>query len=173
MIEDRAADAEYQAELWKAILYATRKTGLVMDQYSYLKASEADRLAYDIALQECSDASPSDIKLSTVWVPMRDGTRLATDLYLPPVGRAPAVAVRTPYGRNTDDNAFLAGLLCLARRGYAVVSQDCRGTGSSEPDRWDYYMFESEDGYDLIEWVTRQDWFGGFIGSCGGAFLNP
>ena len=59
-----AADAEYEAELWKAMVYATRKTGLVMDQYSYLKASAADRLEYDMALQECSDASPSDIKLS-------------------------------------------------------------------------------------------------------------
>lgn len=63
LMERLAADAEYQAELWKAMVYATRKTGLVMDQYSYLKASAADRLAYDMALQECSDASPSDIKL--------------------------------------------------------------------------------------------------------------
>ena len=63
-MEQLAADAEYDAELWKAMVYATKKTGLVMDQYSYLKASAADRLEYDMALQECSDASPSDIKLS-------------------------------------------------------------------------------------------------------------
>ena len=63
VMEQHAAEAEYQAEVWKAMVYATRKTGLVMDQYSYIKASAADRLAYDMALQECSDASPSDCKL--------------------------------------------------------------------------------------------------------------
>lgn len=62
-LEQIANEAEYQAELWKAIVYSTRKTGLVLDQFSYLRASEADRLAYDMALQECSDASPSEIKL--------------------------------------------------------------------------------------------------------------
>jgi Domain of unknown function (DUF1611_C) P-loop domain/X-Pro dipeptidyl-peptidase (S15 family) len=44
----------------------------------------------------------AEIKCETVFVPMRDGTRLATDLYLPPARPAPTVAMRTPYGRNMD-----------------------------------------------------------------------
>src|SRR5579862_5046347 len=71
----------------------------------------------------------SAIKYQTVWVEMRDGVRLATDLYLPPVNAAPVIAVRTPYDRGMDDYGFVATLLSFARRGYAVVSQDCRGTG--------------------------------------------
>ena len=101
---------------------------------------------------------------------MRDGTRLATDLYLPPEQPAPVIAMRTPYLRDMDKSVHL--FMAFARRGYGVVSQDCRGTGKSEPDTWDYYMYESEDGYDLAEWITRQPWFGGFIGSCGGSYVG-
>jgi hypothetical protein len=112
----------------------------------------------------------SEIRCQTVEVPMRDGVRLATDVYLPPVTPAPAVAVRTPYSRGMD--SFVSVLMSFARRGYAVVSQDCRGTGGSEPDHWDYYMYEPEDGYDFVEWVSRQEWFDGFLGSCGSSYVG-
>jgi uncharacterized protein len=111
-----------------------------------------------------------DIKVSTVMVPMRDGVRLATDLYLPPRTPAPAVVMRTPYERDQDAN--VGAFMSLARRGFAIVSQDCRGTGASEPDFWDYYVREPEDSYDLIEWITRQDWYDGFIGSTGGSYVG-
>src|SRR5215813_10086944 len=45
--------------------------------------------------------APAQISRETVLVPMRDGIRLATDVYRPPVSTAPAIAVRTPYGRAT------------------------------------------------------------------------
>lgn len=111
-----------------------------------------------------------DIKISTVMVPMRDGIRLATDLYLPPRTPAPAVVMRTPYERDSDAN--VGAFISLARRGFAVVSQDCRGTGGSEPDYWDYYLREPEDSYDLVEWITHQDWYDGFIGSTGGSYVG-
>jgi predicted acyl esterase len=111
-----------------------------------------------------------DIKISTVMVPMRDGIRLATDLYLPPRTPAPAVVMRTPYERDQDAN--VGAFMSLARRGFAVVSQDCRGTGGSEPDFWDYYLREPQDSYDLVEWITHQDWYDGFIGSTGGSYVG-
>jgi len=114
--------------------------------------------------------SQMQIGLETVQVPMRDGVLLATDLYLPPVLPAPVIVTRTPYIRNNDRT--VAASTAFARRGYAVVVQDCRGTGDSEPDHWDYYMFESEDGYDTVEWITRQSWYDGFIGSCGGSYVG-
>lgn len=113
-----------------------------------------------------------DIRCESVKVNMRDGTRLATDVYLPPKLPAPVIAVRTPYGRSREFRGFAAALFAFARRGYVVVSQDCRGTGDSEPDSWDYYMYEAEDSYDLIEWISKQSWFGGFIGSCGGSYVG-
>lgn len=114
----------------------------------------------------------SAISCRTIQVAMRDGTRLATDVYLPPTLPAPVVVIRTPYGRDWEAYGQAAAMLALARRGYAVVSQDCRGTGASEPDSWDYFVFEPEDGYDTIEWITRQDWYGGFIGAWGGSYVG-
>jgi predicted acyl esterase len=113
--------------------------------------------------------SASDIRRETVWVPMRDGIQLATDLYVPPRIPAPAIAMRTPYGRAHVKSAET--LIAIARRGYIVVSQDCRGTGESEPDTWDYYVYEREDSFDFVEWISRQPWFEGFLGSCGSSYL--
>jgi len=53
-----------------------------------------------------------------------------------------------------------------------VISQDCRATGDSEPDSWDYYMYESEDSSDFVEWISQQDWFDGFLGACGGSYAG-
>ena len=111
---------------------------------------------------------PAAISRQTVLVPMRDGIRLATDVYLPPTGRAPAIALRTPYGRATQEATFLA----LACAGYAVVAQDCRGTGDSEPDQWDFYVYERADSLDFVSWVTGQDWYAGFLGSLGGSYVG-
>lgn len=112
----------------------------------------------------------SEIQCKTAWVSMRDGVRLATDLYIPPKLPAPVIARRTPYGRAQDK--FVAAYFAFACRGYIVVSQDCRGTGDSEPEAWDYYMYEAEDGVDLAQWVSEQSWFGGFLGTCGGSYVG-
>jgi predicted acyl esterase len=102
------------------------------------------------------------------WVTMRDGIRLATDLYLPPKTPAPVIAVRTPYGRS----AMSPALETFARHGYAVIAQDCRGTGDSEPDHWDTYIYEREDSFDCVEWIVGQSWCDGFVAACGGSYLG-
>src|SRR6185437_12267750 len=109
------------------------------------------------------------IHRETVWVAMRDGVRLATDVYLPTNGPAPTIAVRTPYGRAHEKLG--PALQVLAQHGYAAVSQDCRGTGDSEPDTWDYYVFERDDSFDLVEWIASQAWFDGFLGGSGGSYM--
>jgi uncharacterized protein len=111
---------------------------------------------------------PAAISVQTVLVPMRDGIRLATDVYLPPGGPGPALAMRTPYGRGALRDLFLS----LACAGYAVISQDCRGTGDSEPDHWDFYIYERADSLDFVSWVTGQDWYGGFLGALGGSYVG-
>jgi len=133
-------------------------------------APEFAELLREPAKMAAPDFTVPDVKIATVMVPMRDGIRLATDLYLPPELPAPVVVMRTPYERDQDAN--VGAFISLARRGFAVVAQDCRGTGGSEPDFWDYYVREPEDGYDLVEWITQQDWFDGFIGSTGGSYVG-
>jgi putative CocE/NonD family hydrolase len=110
----------------------------------------------------------SEIRRETVYVTMRDGVRLATDLYVPPLDTAPGIAMRTPYGRARHAEAFMI----FARHGYIVIAQDCRGTGDSEPEYWDYSLYEREDGHDFVEWVTRQPWFDGFLAGCGGSYVG-
>jgi predicted acyl esterase len=103
---------------------------------------------------------------------MRDGVSLATDIYLPPVQSGPVIVMRSPYGRNVDGGGLVGSFVAFARRGYIVVAQDCRGTGESEPDSWDYYVYESEDGIDLVDWIVAQPWYGGFIASCGASYTG-
>lgn len=114
--------------------------------------------------------SVAQIRRETVRVTMRDGVRLATDVYLPPTCPAPAIAIRTPYGRSRVKEA--GAFLSFARRGYVVISQDVRGTGDSEPESWDYYVHEREDSFDFVEWIVKQAWFGGFLGACGGSYVG-
>jgi predicted acyl esterase len=134
------------------------------------------KVAPDLAVLLTVGAEPTpvleegEIRRETVRVAMRDGVLLATDLYLPPQRPAPSVILRTPYGRASD--VLVTVLYAFARQGYAVVSQDCRGTGESEPAIWDYYVWESEDGYDCVEWLRKQPWCGDFLGACGGSYVG-
>lgn len=120
--------------------------------------------------QEIAETYPaSAIRQKTVRVAMRDGISLATDLYFPPSTPAPVIAIRTPYDRALPD--LVKVLIAAAQRGYVVLCQDCRGTGDSEPDHWDYYVFEREDSFDFVDWIASQNWSDGFLGSFGGSYL--
>jgi predicted acyl esterase len=105
----------------------------------------------------------------TVMVPMRDGVRLATDVYLPAGnGPWPAVAHRTPYNRQRDQQeAAAAG---FTGRGYAYVAQDWRGQFGSE-GTYDTLRAElnENDGYDSVEWIAAQPWCNGKVGLVGGS----
>jgi putative CocE/NonD family hydrolase len=95
----------------------------------------------------------------TIMVPMRDGVRLATDVYVPDgAGPFPAILERTPYGRahlrrtekSVAEPTPLDGPALAARftaRGYAVVLQDCRGRHGSE-GRFVKYLSDADDGFD-------------------------
>jgi uncharacterized protein len=108
------------------------------------------------------------ISRDTVHVQVRDGVRLSTDLYFPPVLPAPVVITRTPYGRRADK--LVRSLLDFARRGYVAISQDCRGTGDSEPTQWHFSVYEYEDGADVLDWIVDQSWHNGFTCAFGGSY---
>ncbi|MBE0659335.1 MAG: CocE/NonD family hydrolase [Bryobacteraceae bacterium] len=101
-------------------------------------------------------------------VAMRDGVRLATDLYHPSTaGPHPAIIVRTPY--NKDEGKLIGEF--FARYGYVVAVQDTRGRHKSEGD---FYPFrhEAQDGVDFTAWVRRQPWSNGKIGAFGVSYLG-
>ena len=106
-----------------------------------------------------------------VPVAMRDGVRLATDVYRPARdGRPipdprPVLLHRTPYNK-TETEATLGECRWFASRGYVVVNQDCRGCFRSEGDV-DFLIPEAEDGADTIAWIRSQAWANGTVGSFG------
>ncbi|MDE3256215.1 MAG: CocE/NonD family hydrolase [Gemmatimonadota bacterium] len=108
-----------------------------------------------------------------VMVPMRDGVKLATDLYFPGKhgeivqGAFPAVIERTPYDK---ESKFSEGRY-LARRGYVAVRQDVRGRFESEGE-WHPFAKEAPDGYDTVEWVAVQPWCDGNVGTMGGSYCG-
>jgi hypothetical protein len=107
-----------------------------------------------------------------VMMPMRDGVRLATDIYRPKgVARAPAIWVRTPYNFNYWDvrngvPADMNAALTAVKRGYAYVVQNERGHFFSE-GHYDILGPPRTDGYDALEWISKQPWSNGKVGTTG------
>ncbi|HWB51050.1 MAG TPA: CocE/NonD family hydrolase [Stellaceae bacterium] len=123
-----------------------------------------------------------------MMVPMRDGVRLNTFVFLPETGgpRWPVILHRTPYGIAAADaphkfdhtrawlpnpaepmrGSILRGWRAIVAHGYAAVYQDCRGRhGSEGEDR--VYADDAEDGYDTLDWIAAQGWCNGRVGMSG------
>ncbi|MCX7704868.1 MAG: CocE/NonD family hydrolase [bacterium] len=103
--------------------------------------------------------------MRNVKIKMRDGVKLATNVFLPDGnGPWPVVLVRTAYNRN-----FVSPVDFLTKN-IAVVVQDCRGRYASEGI---FYPFvkEEKDGYDTLEWIASQPWCNGKIGMYGASYL--
>jgi putative CocE/NonD family hydrolase len=102
-----------------------------------------------------------------VMVPMRDGVRLATDVYLPKGdGPFPVVFVKTPYNFNRIAGASLLAGVEAIERGYALVVQNERGRYYSEGD-WEILGRPRTDGYDSLTWLEEQPWSNGKVGTWG------
>jgi len=103
---------------------------------------------------------------SEVSVPMRDGVVLRADVLLPSAeGKFPALVYRTPYGKHFALKEYKMFEKAVAR-GYAVVVQDVRGRYASDGE-FVAYQNEGRDGYDTIEWVAKQPWCDGNVGTFG------
>ncbi len=110
----------------------------------------------------------AEVRVETVMVPLRDGIKLATDIYRDDVGKpAPVVLMRTPYDRTKQKGTGER----WTKAGYIFVAQDCRGTRASEGVLAPYNN-EGQDGYDTMEWLTRQPWCNGRIGMVGGSYVG-
>ncbi len=110
------------------------------------------------------------LEKQTFPIPMTDGVKLATDVYLPSKqGSFPVILVRTPYSK------INMMPLDQVRRGYAVVAQDMRGRFQSEGENlpfigcgWETY----QDGVDTLDWIYKQKWCNGKIGTMGASAMG-
>ncbi len=140
------------------------------------------RLLFTLFLITSSAAKAQDeilLKLDSIAIieykimmPMRDGIRLATDIYRPKTEqKVPIIFSRTPYNFNswgdgkrktwTAKRAYEA-----VSRGYAYVVQNERGRYFSEGE-WDILGVPLTDGYDAFSWLKNQEWSNGKIGTLG------
>ena len=129
------------------------------------------RLVLSLSFALVSSNFASLVLAETFMVPMRDGTKLATEVYLPNTGgpEFPVVLVRTVYGRK---DGFGPG---VAKRGYATVMQDTRGYGDSEGEKLQFDADgwgELRDGDDTMTWVQAQSWCNGKVGTWGASALG-
>lgn len=104
-----------------------------------------------------------------VPVAMRDGVELATNVYRPVAeGQYPVIVMRSPYGKGDAQNQQARQ---YAARGYAFVTQDCRGTGKSAGE-WEPGVHEIHDGLDTQRWILQQPWCNGRLGTAGGSYVG-
>lgn len=125
--------------------------------------------AQDDIFEKLSEIAIIDQK---VMMPMRDGIRLATDIYRPKTEeKVPILFSRTPYNFNTwgdgKKRTWTARRAYEAvKRGYAYVVQNERGRYFSEGE-WDILGVPLTDGYDAFSWMKDQPWSNGKIGTIG------
>ena len=116
------------------------------------------------------------IKLdNNIPVKMRDGTILRANIWQPNcAGRFPALLVRLPYSKDTffaSGSAHYMNSVRAVQSGYAVVIQDCRGTGTSGGEFFPW-RDDPTDGFDTIEWIAAQPWSDGNVGMWGFSALG-
>jgi len=128
------------------------------------------RARRDSLERELEQVAVIDRKL---MVPMRDGVRLATDVYRPKnaAGKVPIIFSKTPYNFNWWDvrngaPADMTTVLDAVKRGYAYVVQNERGHFFSEGS-YDILGPPRTDGYDAITWMASQPWANGKVGLIG------
>ncbi len=114
----------------------------------------------------------SIVKENNVMIPLRDGIRLAADIYRPAKsGQYPVVLIRTPYGKTNKEHRYdlMGGI--FASHGYVVVVQDVRGRYGSEGN-WYPFVNEPIDGVDSLQWVRDQEWSSGKVGMFGLSYFG-
>jgi uncharacterized protein len=110
---------------------------------------------------------------SEQFVRMRDGVRLATDIYLPRGDQTPGdtVLIRLPYDKSGAYTFIPAIAEYFMQHGYRVVAQDVRGKFRSEGETL-LFVNEAYDGYDTIEWITQQAWSNGRVAMWGDSYYG-
>jgi putative CocE/NonD family hydrolase len=129
-------------------------------------------------IEACEIAAETDVMIA-----MRDGVKLATDIYRPARngkavdGKFPVILERTPYGktnasRSEVDRGETKPRLrpevaeIFVRSGYIVIYQDCRGRHASEGE-FVKYLSDGEDGFDTVNWIAAQPWCNGKVATMG------
>lgn len=159
------------------------------NRYARQKSSELEVPAPFEPLEDLLPLYPQ-MQVFSTYIPMREGVRLAADIYLPaplpPGARLPAILEQTRYWRSSQLRPPLSWFLPgegeafpLLRRqrqfftshGYAVAVVDVRGTGASFGVwRYAWEAVTVQDSFDIVEWITHQPWSDGQVAGIGNSY---
>ncbi|SDY31497.1 CocE/NonD family hydrolase [Salimicrobium album] len=112
------------------------------------------------------------VKWENVWIPMKDGAKLAATIWIPEDAEkspVPAILEYLPY-RKDDFTAIRdsARHPYFAGHGYASIRVDIRGTGNSDGILLDEYTEqEHTDALEIFDWIEKQSWSTGAVGMIG------
>ncbi|MDR6935296.1 CocE/NonD family hydrolase [Luteibacter sp. 3190] len=142
---------------------AAQQTTLTPEQKAMVdKRNDIERQLEDVAIID-----------RKVMVKMRDGKRMAADVYRPKNagGKVPTIFVRTPYNFNFWDVKLgaprdMSRQLAAVKRGYAYVDMNERGHFFSEGN-YEILGAPLSDGVDAVRWMTSQPWSNGKVGTTG------
>ena len=121
----------------------------------------------------CDSNSYNKKDINEAWITMSDGIRLAADIYWPleydRKDRFPVLLEYTPYRKNESRARNHSLYSYFLKRGYIVARVDIRGTGNSEGKTipYEYSDIELDDGEEVINWLSRQEWSTGDVGMFG------
>jgi putative CocE/NonD family hydrolase len=103
-----------------------------------------------------------------VAIEMRDGVKLIADVYRPETaGKFPVLLERTPYNRAGSSGSAAK----MAAHGYVVIIEDTRGRFDSQGEFYPF-RYESQDGYDTVEWAANRPDSNGKVGMFGGSYVG-
>jgi putative CocE/NonD family hydrolase len=124
---------------------------------------------FKIEYIKCNSNQSNNKNFITEFAPMRDGSKLAVDIYLSNrSGKYPVILEITCYGKHSDLN-FKNEVQFWSDNGYVFVIADTRGTGDSEGE-FEVFANEGNDGYDLLKWIDKQPWSNGKVGMRGSSY---
>jgi putative CocE/NonD family hydrolase len=112
-------------------------------------------------------------KITEVQIKMSDGIKLAADIYWPAGAdkktRFPVLLEYTPYRKDESRARNYSLYSYFLEQDYLVVRVDMRGTGNSEGVTipYEYSDIELDDGEEIIDWLSKQEWSTGSIGMFG------
>jgi hypothetical protein len=152
--------------------------GVAVQSATYQNAHAQRRFPANPELIAKRNAIESELQSAAIverklMIPMRDGKRMAADVYRPKdtTKKYPAIFVRTPYNFNFWDvrngaPRDMSTELAAVKRGYAFVQMNERGHFFSEGN-YDILGPPISDGVDELSWIAKQPWSNGKVGTIG------
>ncbi len=140
---------------------SSNRLRLTLTVVAFVLATRVDaREPYDVTIE-------NNVKMKT-----RDGVTLGADIYRPNAdGKFPVLLERTPYDKHRMTYAGTGFGLKAAAQGYVYIIQDCRGRFTSEGE-WYPFKYESQDGYDTVEWAAALPYANGKVGLVGMSYVG-